>query len=108
MELSSLELSSLGVSSLGVSSSETSSTSEPSKLYSNTILLLSKLISDTLKVPVIGIGSGKFCDGQVQVLYDVIGISSNPPKFSKNYLTGSLSIKDAIKEFYNYVKNIKN
>ena len=69
---------------------------------------LSKLISDTLKVPVIGIGSGKFCDGQVQVLYDIIGISSNPPKFSKNYLTGSLSIKDAIKEFYNYVKNIKN
>jgi 3-methyl-2-oxobutanoate hydroxymethyltransferase len=59
-------------------------------------------------VPVIGIGSGKFCDGQVQVLYDVIGISSNPPKFSKNYLTGSISIKDAIKEFYNYVKNIKN
>jgi len=67
---------------------------------------LSESITKTLNIPVIGIGSGEFCNGQVQVLYDIIGISSNPPKFSKNYLLDSKDIVSAIEKFYNYVKNI--
>ena len=67
---------------------------------------LSGSITKTLNIPVIGIGSGEFCNGQVQVLYDIIGISSNPPKFSKNYLLDSKDIVSAIEKFYNYVKNI--
>jgi len=67
---------------------------------------LSEKITKALSIPVIGIGSGEFCDGQVQVLYDIIGISSNPPKFSKNYLLNTNSIPSAIEKFYKYVKNI--
>lgn len=67
---------------------------------------LSKSITRELGIPVIGIGSGEFCDGQVQVLYDIIGVSNNPPKFSKNYLLGSKSIPLAIEKFYSYVKNL--
>jgi len=69
---------------------------------------LSKEITDSTKLPVIGIGSGKHCNGQVQVLYDLIGISDNPPKFSKDFLKEGGSIKSAIKEFYDYVKSIEN
>lgn len=69
---------------------------------------ISKKITNSVKIPVIGIGSGTYCNGQVQVIYDLIGISENPPKFSKNYLKNTGSIKDAIKDFYNYVKSIKN
>ena len=68
---------------------------------------VTKVITDSANIPVIGIGSGESCDGQVQVLYDIVGISSNPPKFSKNYLKDAASISDAIKNFSNYVKNIK-
>ena len=68
---------------------------------------LSKIITDSVSVPVIGIGSGEMCNGQVQVLYDIIGISNNPPRFSKNYLKGSDSIASALKNFYNYVKAIQ-
>ncbi len=65
---------------------------------------LSKIITDSVSVAVIGIGSGEMCNGQVQVLYDIIGISNNPPRFSKDYLKGSDNIASAIKNFYNYVK----
>ncbi|MBT7542673.1 MAG: 3-methyl-2-oxobutanoate hydroxymethyltransferase [Gammaproteobacteria bacterium] len=68
---------------------------------------LSKIITDSVSVPVIGIGSGEMCNGQVQVLYDIIGISNNPPRFSKDYLKGSDNIASAIKNFYNYVKAIQ-
>ena len=67
---------------------------------------LSKLITRSTNIPVIGIGSGKNCNGQVQVLYDIIGISAKAPKFSKNYLKDSSSIIEAIKKFHDYVKSI--
>ena len=51
---------------------------------------------------------GEYCDGQVQVLYDLIGISNNPPKFAKDYLINGKNIQGAIKDFHNYVKSIKN
>lgn len=44
-------------------------------------------ISKQIKIPVIGIGAGAGCDGQILVLYDILGISAGRvPKFSKNYL----------------------
>ncbi len=67
---------------------------------------LAKIITRSLITPVIGIGSGEYCDGQIQVLYDLIGISKNPPKFAKNYLVNGNNIPEAIRNFYNYVKSI--
>ena len=68
---------------------------------------LAKKITNSVKIPVIGIGSGENCNGQVQVLYDLIGISNNPPKFAQNFLKKSGSIEKALKDFYRYVKSIK-
>ena len=70
-------------------------------------LYLAKKITNSVKIPVIGIGSGENCNGQVQVLYDLIGISNNPPKFAQNFLKKSGSIEKALKDFYRYVKSIK-
>ncbi len=54
-------------------------------------------ISQTLAIPVIGIGAGVDCDGQVLVLYDLLGIGrGKAPRFSKNFLAGHDSIHRAI------------
>ena len=46
---------------------------------------LAALISETLDIPVIGIGAGAECDAQVIVWTDLMGITTNPPKFAKAY-----------------------
>ena len=61
---------------------------------------LAKLITTELSIPVIGIGAGKDCDGQVLVFHDFIGIIEGfRPKFVKQYLNLYSEIKDAIKRF---------
>ncbi|CAB5497297.1 3-methyl-2-oxobutanoate hydroxymethyltransferase (EC [Bathymodiolus thermophilus thioautotrophic gill symbiont] len=65
---------------------------------------LGKQISQSLTIPIIGIGAGVDCDGQVLVSYDMLGITQNPPKFVKNFLTNS-SIQSATKDFIQAVKN---
>lgn len=66
---------------------------------------LAKKISQELTIPTIGIGAGIDCDGQVLVLYDLIGISFGKiPKFAKNYLSVNNSISEAIT---NYVSDVK-
>ncbi len=61
---------------------------------------LAKLITTELSIPVIGIGAGKDCDGQVLVFHDLIGIVEGfRPKFVKQYLNLYSEIKDAIKRF---------
>jgi 3-methyl-2-oxobutanoate hydroxymethyltransferase len=46
---------------------------------------LARLISERLRIPTIGIGSGRFCDGQVLVITDVLGISPFARKMAKRY-----------------------
>jgi len=49
-------------------------------------LSLSKEISERLSIPTIGIGAGRFCDGQVLVINDLLGITKEfNPKFVKKY-----------------------
>ena len=62
-------------------------------------------VSKTLNIPVIGIGAGVDCDGQVLVLYDILGLTKTQPKFSKNFLIDHNSIFDAIKDYVAEVKN---
>jgi 3-methyl-2-oxobutanoate hydroxymethyltransferase len=46
---------------------------------------LSRLITERLRIPTIGIGSGRYCDGQVLVVTDVLGISPFARKITKRY-----------------------
>ena len=66
---------------------------------------LARTISEQLSIPVIGIGAGVDCDGQVLVLYDMLNISLGKyPKFSKDYLTNNVDIEAAVKDYISEVK----
>jgi 3-methyl-2-oxobutanoate hydroxymethyltransferase len=68
--------------------------------------ILAKQISLLLRIPVIGIGAGVDCDGQVLVLYDMLGISlGKRPRFSKNFMQNANSIEEAITQYQHEVKN---
>ena len=66
---------------------------------------LAASITAELRIPVIGIGAGADCDGQVLVLYDILGISGSQAKLSKNFLEISSSIQDAVKSYVTAVKS---
>jgi 3-methyl-2-oxobutanoate hydroxymethyltransferase len=66
---------------------------------------LAKAISSQLEIPVIGIGAGVDCDGQVLVLHDMLNISvGKKPKFSKNFMEGNGAIDAAIAAYHQAVK----
>ncbi|MEN9898434.1 MAG: 3-methyl-2-oxobutanoate hydroxymethyltransferase [Pseudomonadota bacterium] len=66
---------------------------------------LARKISEQLHIPVIGIGAGADCDGQVLVVYDMLGMSPGKrPRFSKDFLSETNSIEAALKIYYNAVK----
>lgn len=66
---------------------------------------LARAISGQLGIPVIGIGAGGDCDGQVLVLYDMLGISVGKiPRFSKNFMDGADSIAGALVAYHQAVK----
>ena len=66
---------------------------------------LGKQITETLNIPVIGIGAGPFTNSQVLVLYDLLGISmGRHPRFVKDFLTGNTQgIIGALKAFHDAV-----
>lgn len=58
---------------------------------------LGERVTKALDIPVIGIGAGPQCDGQVLVIYDMLGITPGKrPKFSKDFLVGRASVGEAI------------
>ena len=66
---------------------------------------LAKSITNTIKIPTIGIGAGKECDGQVLVSYDMLGISlGKQPRFVRNFLNTENTITAAVKAFVSEVK----
>ncbi len=67
---------------------------------------VAKVITETVSVPTIGIGSGRFCDGQVLVLHDMIGLYPGfTPKFAKRYTDVAGMIKQALQDFSVDVRN---
>lgn len=66
---------------------------------------LAQKISESLSIPVIGIGAGVHTDGQVLVMHDMLGVSANyVPSFSRNFLAEQGSIVKAVASF---VKDVK-
>jgi 3-methyl-2-oxobutanoate hydroxymethyltransferase len=66
---------------------------------------LAKLITKKVKVPTIGIGAGPFCDGQVQVVSDLLGLFTDfVPKHAKQYAKLSDIIKQAVGDYINEVQ----
>ena len=61
-------------------------------------------ISQALNIPVIGIGAGRECDGQVLVLHDMLGISAKAPKFSQDFIGEGATIPQAVAAYVQAVK----
>ena len=67
---------------------------------------LAKEVSELIHIPTIGIGAGKYCDGQVLVMHDMLGINTEfKPRFLRKYLNIHEQATDAIKSYINDVKN---
>ena len=67
----------------------------------------SKTITKSLKIPTIGIGSSSYCDGQILVTDDMLGLSGFYPKFVKKYLDLNKMITKAVKRYTKEVRNNK-
>tara|TARA_B100000470_G_scaffold47602_1_gene35105 strand:+ start:1814 stop:2629 length:816 start_codon:yes stop_codon:yes gene_type:complete len=68
--------------------------------------ILSKKVSNKLKIPIIGIGAGSSLDGQVLVSHDMLGMNKDfSPRFLRRYLDLDSLITNAVKK---YSKDIKN
>ena len=68
--------------------------------------MLATEITHMLEIPVIGIGAGVNCDGQILVLQDILGITDGkPPSFSRNYMEQASSIGEALERYVSEVKN---
>ncbi len=69
-------------------------------------LELAKKISDSVKIPTIGIGAGMHCDGQVLVMHDMLGLYRKlSPKFVKRYAQLGEEMKKAFAQYTNEVKS---
>ncbi|GIV27222.1 MAG: 3-methyl-2-oxobutanoate hydroxymethyltransferase [Bacteroidia bacterium] len=95
---------------------------EANQLYEDAILLeklgcfaivlekipaeLGKKVSSTLKIPVIGIGAGKYVDGQVLVTHDMLGMTT---EFSPRFLRRYANLNEIMtKAFQQYISDVKN
>ncbi|MDP6870212.1 MAG: 3-methyl-2-oxobutanoate hydroxymethyltransferase [Candidatus Poseidoniaceae archaeon] len=67
---------------------------------------LAKQVSEALSIPTIGIGAGPDCDGQVLVLHDLLGITTDfSPRFLRRYLDLENQISDAVKSYCEDVRS---
>lgn len=67
---------------------------------------IAKKITQTLRIPTIGIGAGPHCDGQVLVLHDLLGLfDRHTPKFVKQYAQLGQATKKAVNQYIEEVKN---
>ncbi|SKA77601.1 ketopantoate hydroxymethyltransferase [Caloramator quimbayensis] len=69
---------------------------------------VAKIITESISIPTIGIGAGKYCDGQILVINDMLGLFSDfTPKFVKRYRNLGEEIKSGILEYIEDVRGGK-
>lgn len=67
---------------------------------------LAKEVSESISIPTIGIGAGMFCDGQVLVMHDMLGINTEfKPRFLRQYLNIHEQATAAVQQ---YIKDVKS
>ena len=67
---------------------------------------LSRRLTASLPITVVGIGAGEGCHGQVLVLHDMLGVTHGKlPRFVRNFMEGCGSVHDAVSSFVRDVKN---
>jgi 3-methyl-2-oxobutanoate hydroxymethyltransferase len=67
---------------------------------------LGKRVAESLKIPVIGIGAGRYVDGQVLVMHDMLGLNT---EFSPRFLRRYHNLRDEyLKAFHQYVEDVKS
>ncbi|MGN6615828.1 MAG: 3-methyl-2-oxobutanoate hydroxymethyltransferase [Ilyomonas sp.] len=68
--------------------------------------VLAKEVTEELHIPTIGIGAGKYCDGQVLVMHDMLGINTEfKPRFLRQYLNLYEQITNAVQQYIIDVKH---
>ncbi len=68
--------------------------------------ILAKEVTDSVKIPTIGIGAGSYCDGQVLVINDMIGLTKGfKPRFLRQYLNLFDQINTAVQSYVSDVKS---
>jgi len=67
---------------------------------------LARIVTARLKIPTIGIGAGPYCDGQVQVIHDMLGLFTDfVPRHAKQYAKLAGVIKSAVVDYINETKS---
>jgi len=67
---------------------------------------IAKLITNAVDIPTIGVGAGRYCDGQILVIHDMLGIFTEfKPKFLKYFGKIGDSIRNALKSYKDEVEN---
>ena len=57
---------------------------------------LARVVTDRLGIPTIGIGAGPDCDGQIQVVHDILGFGTRQPRHAKQYAQLNDIIRSAL------------
>jgi 3-methyl-2-oxobutanoate hydroxymethyltransferase len=65
---------------------------------------LAAKITQTVAVPTIGIGASPACDGQILVLYDILGLTDTPPRFAKRFADVGAAIRGAAEAYADEVR----
>ena len=67
---------------------------------------LARLVTERITIPTIGIGAGAYCDGQVLVFHDLVGLFSGfTPTFVKRYTEAGEAMRDAVKQYAQEVRS---
>ena len=65
---------------------------------------IAKLVTSTVDIPTIGIGAGQYCDGQIIIIYDMLGIFTEfKPKFVKHFGQIGENIRNALNSYKNEI-----